>query len=349
MAILELKIGHTQERQIVTELSAYSQGLQNKFRGLSFFDFIWIPISNSWRVMPKSAIEFQMVWNKVLCLPLTLNYSLTGQDVQSVELQCFNPSSEIGIENYISLFTYNSYDALDFYATEPISNPDALNQFISSLCSKYNISGFSLYHKPNDLMYSYGLTICVFNPYKSYLITRFLKWIKENEGEAKMYENIKEINASTDFWDIDFKTDEFKEWIFSEDQMEGKGLKHDAFWDKDFLSVGEFANNPENNKLNLLVDELKSHLQLIAGNKFAFGYPDFKTFFKNNTKENPVEKVIYFGFFQEIINQMLRFDFEKLNKTGNNKKLEAIDINDPLIAISDFKYLEEFMKTMNYE
>lgn len=73
LAIIGLKISRVAERQAITELSAHNQGLQNHFRNLSALEVLWLPVSRDWRTTLVSALEFQIVWNGVMTVPLKLN------------------------------------------------------------------------------------------------------------------------------------------------------------------------------------------------------------------------------------------------------------------------------------
>ena len=145
LAILELKISASAERQAVTELSAYNQGFQNRYRGLSNLEVLWIPISSEWRTTPKSAIEFQLLWKNTLVLPLKMDIVSEQDEIESINLNCFNPVHELKEVECLNIFSYECFDNFDCYTTNIISDKKAFINYVTGLCSRENINGFIIF------------------------------------------------------------------------------------------------------------------------------------------------------------------------------------------------------------
>ena len=205
LALIELKISDSAEREAVTELTAYNQGLQNKFRGLSSLEVLWIPISTEWRVTTKSAVEFVMLWQNTLTMPLKMDvtYNKSLSQVTKVDLQCFNPTSDLTEIECLNLFSYECFEAFDYCTMQDIPNKEAFINYITTICSRQKINGFIIFHKPVDMMYPYGFTLCVYNPYKGYLHKKTAQDFIKGNGEDEFYSIFKESGViNTNFTDI---------------------------------------------------------------------------------------------------------------------------------------------------
>lgn len=338
LALIELKVSDSAEREAVTELSAYNQGLQNKFRGLSSLEVIWIPISTEWRTTTKSAIEFEMFWQNTLVMPLQMRVDYDGEksEVNNVELKCFNPTNDLKEIECLNLFSYECFEAFDYCTMVDIEDKKSFVNYVTAICSRQKISGFVIFHKPVDMMYPYGFTLCVFNPYKGYLHKRLAQQFSAERTEEEFYENYKESGIiNTDYTDIDFKTDEIKYFEPKDSDMDGTSLKHDAYWNKEFLSVGKFGGNSENPNLSFLFNRIKQMLDSNNDKKIAIGYPDFEGVFKN-LNNSDVDSIIYLGVHLELISKRINLE--------HSRNLHNTDF---FVAASSFSYLKDLFKEYN--
>ena len=313
LALLELKKSDSAEREAVTELSAYNQGLQNKYRGLSSLEVLWIPISTEWRITTKSAIEFEMLWQNTLIMPLKMkvDYDNKQSIVNNLEFECFNPVTDLTEIECLNLFSYECFEAFDYYIMEDIPNKEAFINYVTAICSRQKINGFVIFHKPTNMQYPYGFTLCIHNPYKGYLHKKISSDFMTQYSEAEYYSTIKENRIiDTDEIDIDFKTDEIKYFEPTENDMEGTSLKWDAFWEKDFLSVGDFANNPENSNITFLFDRIKNAIDSNNENQRALGFPDFKILFTRLKIKN-VDSIMYLGIHLELISKRIIIEHKR--------------------------------------
>lgn len=338
LALIELKISDSAEREAVTELSAYNQGLQNKFRGLSSLEVIWIPISTDWRVTTKSAIEFVMLWQNTLAMPLEMlvDYNVQLSQVNSIDLKCFNPTSDLTEIECLNLFSYECFEAFDYCLMQEIPNKEAFINYVTTICSRQKINGFVIFHNPVDLMYPYGFTLCVYNPYKGYLHKRISQEFINEHGEDEFYSIFKESSViNTNYTDIDFRTDEIKDFEPTADQMEGNSLNYNAYWDKDFLSVGDFAESEDNLNISFLVEKIKQAIDSNGLNTKALGAPNFEGLFRE-LNDNRVDSVMYFGVHLELISKKIIVEHQR-----------GVHKNDFFETAASFSYIKEAFKNYN--
>lgn len=105
------------------------------------------------------------------------------------------------------------------------------------------------------------------------------EFINEN-GEDEFYSIFKESSViNINYTDIDFRTDEIKNFDPTDDQLDGNSLKYDAYWDKDFLSVGDFTESEDNPNISFLVKKIKQALDSNGKNSIALGAPNFEVRF----------------------------------------------------------------------
>jgi len=338
VSLIELKISDSAEREAVTELSAYNQGLQNSYRGLSALEVLWLPISTEWCTTTKAAIEFEILWQNSLAIPLKLkvDYDTKLKKVNAIELNCFNPVQDVTEIECLNLFSYECFEAFDYCTMEKVPSKKAFINYVTSICARQKINGFVIFHKPVNLMFPYGFTLCVFNPYKGAIHKRVSKDFADTEGEEKYYELFKESNViNCEFTDVDFRTHEIKHYDPSPEELHEGSLKPDSYWEKDFLSVGSFAENCENLNVTYMINKIKKAIDSNKENSRAFGAPDFEGLFRSLQPET-VDSVIYLGLHSELISN-------KVILEGKIKK----HTKDFFKTISSFKYLKKNFKQYN--
>lgn len=338
LALIELKVSDSAEREAVTELSAYNQGLQNKFRGLSSLEVIWIPISTNWRVTTKSAIEFVMLWQNTLAMPLEMevDYNTQLNQVNSVDLKCFNPTNDLTEIECLNLFSYECFEAFDYCLMKEIPNKEAFINYVTTICNRQKINGFVIFHNPVDLMYPYGFTLCIYNPYKGHLHKRISQEFINENGEDEFYSIFKESGViNTDLTDIDFRTDEIKSFEPTADQMDGNSQKYDAYWTKDFLSVGDFSESEDNSNIRFLVEKIKQAIDSNGINTRAIGTPNFEELFRK-LNDDMVNSVIYLGVHLELISKKIMIEHQR-----------GVHNHDFFETIASYTYLKKTFKNYN--
>jgi hypothetical protein len=338
LALIELKISSRSERECITELSAYNQGLQNKFRGLSSLEVLWIPISTEWRTTTNSAVEYEMFWQNTMVLPLKLsgNYSEQISKFKHLEFELFNPTQDLIEAECRNLFSYECFDAYDYVTEDEISDKNAFVNVISSVFSRQKINGFIIFHEPCQLQFPYGFTLCVYNPYKGYIHKKISRQFIDDNSEEEFLRLLAEnMIINTEYQDIDFLTDEIKKFEPLESDMDGTGIRFDAYWDKKFLSVGEFADNNDNQNISFMLDKIQQMLNSFRINPSALGNPNFDMLF-NNLRNAEVDSVIYLGIHLELISKRVLIEHRR-----------GLHEWDYFSTISSFSYLRSLFQEYN--
>lgn len=142
-------------------------------------------------------------------------------------------------------------------------------------------------------------------------------------------------HADGNHWDIDFKSNEVKHWEFRPDQMEGKGLKWDASWDRDFLSVCDFAQNGDGLNIHFIYQDLKEKIDSGGENKRALGVPSFNGLMHQWTAES-VKSVTLFGVHFDLIVNKIRLEHQK-----------GLHTKELFSLTNDFGYLKETFEAFN--
>ena len=106
----EIKQDEGAERQAVTELGAYSQGLQNRFWGLCPADHVWMPISTEWRTTVRAGFANEIVWGNRAILPMRCQVAY-GKDeegnlasVTDLRLELINVVDELSEKRALAQF-----------------------------------------------------------------------------------------------------------------------------------------------------------------------------------------------------------------------------------------------------
>ena len=182
----------------------------------------------------------------------------------------------------------------------------------------------------------YGFTLCIYNPYKGYLHKKLSSHYIAQFGKVKYCAAIKKSGIiNTNYTDVDFKTEEIKGFEPTENDMEGTSLKWDAFWEKDFLSVGDFADNSESSNITFLVDKIKKTIDSNRVNSRAFGTPNFEGLFTKLDTKN-VDSIMYLGVHLELISKKIIVE--------HKRKLHQDDFFE---TAASFDYLKKVFEDYN--
>ena len=117
--------------------------------------------------------------------------------------------------------------------------------------------------------------------------------------------------------------------------MEGTSLKSDAFWSKDFLSVGDFAETAENSNIHFLVERIKQTVDSNGVNSRALGTPDFEGLFTQLADDN-VDSVMYIGVHLELISKKIMVEHQRSHHN-----------DDFFDTAASFPYLKRTFKDYN--
>lgn len=339
-ALLELKISNSAEREAVTELGAYSQGLQNRYNGLSNLQMLWLPVSTDWRTTTKSSIAYFLAWQKKLALPLHMHLDMDSANgkLKNLRLELFNPINEISDTESRCLFSYECFDAFDYCTMNEIKNRPAFINYVISVCNSYNINGFIIFHKPVKLMYPYGFTLCIFNPYHGNIHKHMSNYILSEYGSKQYKSALRQSRiVDTNYWDVDLKTDQLKFWEMDADSQKDEKIPGFTFWDnQDFVAVSEMADPEGEINAHFLVTRLMEAIDGFEENPRAFGTPNFMGTI-NGLQDSEVDAISYFGLHHELVSRHVMIE-------QSQKRLKSDFFN----ALSSFTYLKTLLNKFNH-
>ncbi len=109
--LIEVKQGMATEREALTELSAYSQGLQLRFWGLSPADLVWMPVTEEWRTTVRAGMAYQTLWSGITCLPVQYECDVQNNKITGMRLKLVDLLEPIPDEIAYSVFAWDTFDA----------------------------------------------------------------------------------------------------------------------------------------------------------------------------------------------------------------------------------------------
>lgn len=341
--LIEIKKSPQTERESIMELSAYTQGLQKRYWGLSSADLIWIPICTDWRLTVSEAFSYHIVWNQESILPMEALLNIVDDKIESISLSILNLVTDFPEELALSLFSWATFDGLSINLPIRPSDPRNFVNFIVSTASRLGYSGFVLYtssNLSNNIPYPFGFLVGTYNPFKGFLKRKQLQIVRESTDIIEMRKHVKKP-----LWfghDVDFKTgddlwDDFNSFLDNINNEE-----------KNTISTSELSSSSEN-RISPLYKELKSRLNLFVKD-FEISSPDVHSLLydKNFHLLNFVEFVAYFGIMQEAVYDRLRYEFHHSSESGDGPILGDLG-GDPLRLSSSFTFFSDFMDLMNYD
>lgn len=171
--VVEVKISPGTSREAVTELSAYANGLGQRYWGLSSYDSIWLLISTDYRPTLSAAIAYQQLVAGRCIIPLRATVSAHRKKITGVRFNVVDmavaPDPFLGD----ALFCDHVYDCVAPHFAEPTRSPEVAMHFLSSGFERTGASGFCFTLVPNQherrLPYPYGLAAVTLNPFKLHL------------------------------------------------------------------------------------------------------------------------------------------------------------------------------------
>jgi len=354
--VIEVKRSIGTERQAVTELSAYTHGLNLRFWNLTPADYVWVPICTDWRTTVLSAFAGEALWQRRPVLPMRckVGKGRTGA-VKSVELECISLLDDIEEPLALSQFAWDCFDVITFELSKKPSSKRTLLELISSIAAREGFSGVVMYGESlgKDVFpYPYVYALAVHNPFRAALKRRQLQIVLDDRdvgGRTEMRKQVKEP-----LWfghDIDFRTmkDRDPEILDAMSQQAAEaGRKTEAkrlskLASEDYLSVEEMADLSRN-RIGRLFDEVKERLDMFCS--FESSHPLFKLFFEQSVPVL-IDHVSYFGLMQEAVLERLQWEASKADR-GDGPILGAIG-GDPVYALGSFDLFDDFMSLMNFE
>ncbi|TET39241.1 MAG: hypothetical protein E3J72_00940 [Planctomycetota bacterium] len=345
MFLLEIKRSAKTEREAVTQLAAYTSGLQNKFWGLSSLDHVWIPISTEWRTIVKAAFANEAAWGNRVILPMDCKVELEADEIKKIKLELIDLLPELDETVACSQFAWHCFDSLEICFPAEIPEARTFIEFISATASRLGFSGFVLYGTAlgaEILPYPHSFVIGVQNPLLSALKSRQLQIVMDHAGIIEMRKEIKK-----NLWcnhDIDFCS--MKD-IWLHETQQDNGNNKSQIEDERCVSIQEMSQASAN-RTSPLWDEIRFRLKSM-GIDYEIGSPNIHALLTSLGVGTPLlEHVGFFGLMQQAIYERLHYEFHHADEHGDGLIIGDMG-NDPFVRASSWNMFLDFMALMNYE
>jgi hypothetical protein len=181
--IIEAKLTANAARQAVTELSAYGNGLAQRYWGLSSFDCIWLLISAEYRPTVTSALAYQLLVANRCIVPLKAEVvpNVAG-DIDSVALTVEDAAAVP--DEYIcdALFCDQAFDSIAAAFMQPLDHVEVALHCASSAFERTGSSGFCfamIEHVGPHKGQPCAVFMATLNPFKLYLKALRLRMLVE--------------------------------------------------------------------------------------------------------------------------------------------------------------------------
>ena len=350
--LVEVKRAVGPERQAVTEMAAYSSGLQGRYLGLAPMDHIWVPIAVDWRQTVKAAFANETVWARRAVLPMKASIISTDSTVDEVSLELLDLTSELDEAAALSQFAWDCYDCTHVAFAEEPRDSRSLMGFIGSTAALLGLSGFCIFTRSNAgdaFPYPYGVVIAAHNPFRGALKQRQLMWVREQPGYdiIGMRKFVKK--RLWDGFDINLETNE-EVWPDMsgggpndlDDEANGAEMKIDTARSLELLA---FASQ---NRHRSLISELQSRLKLMVDSELSA--PSLKGLMDDGQFHllNAFEQIATFGLFQEAFEDRVLWECSHANQYGDGPVIGDIG-TDAFAAMARWDVLIQFIELMNFE
>lgn len=351
LLLVEVKRDVGPEREAVTELAAYSSGLQGRYLGLAPMDHVWVPIAVDWRQTVRAAFANETVWARRAVLPMKATVKSSGSTVKDVELELLDLTSELDEAAALSQFAWDCYDCTHIALVEEPGDPRGLLGFIGSTAARLGLSGFCIYTTSNlgkAFPYPFGVVIGAHNPFRGALKQRQLMTVRAepDHGDIGMRKFVKK--HLWDGFDIDLKTNA-EGWH----GRFGSGQDHPD--DDDYVVEPEIepARSLEQlalasqNRHRALISELQSRLKLMGDSELSA--PSLKGLMDDGGfhLQNAFEQLATFGLFQEAFEDRVLWECSHA-KGGDGPVIGGIG-TDAFAAVARWEVLIQFLELMNFE
>ncbi len=332
--LLEVKQLIGTERQAVTELSAYTQGLHHRLWNLAPADYVWMPISNHWRTTVRAAFANEIILARrpVLALHCDVEKDEDGS-VVNVALSLVDLESD-GLDDSLAFaqFAYSCFRVLTFEMTKEPSDPRTLVEFASALAARHGFSGCALYGESaagDSFQCPHVIAVVVHNPFLAALKRRQLELIADPSERRRAVKL-----ALDELHDLDFKTMEDREVPWLPEPFVRR---------RDEVSVRDLAAGSEN-RVGVLYEELRARIAMFCDSEsHSHSLEGFLH------QEIPIlwDHVSYFGLMQEDVCERLRWEVSRASD-GDGPVIGDFG-GDAVAALGSFPFFCEFMRLMNWE
>jgi hypothetical protein len=356
--IPEVKQDRVAERQGATELAAYSQGLQDRFWGMSAIDQVWIPISTEWRKTVRAAFVNEILWAARRVVPLHCAVTFAADDsVTACNISLVSLIEDVDEPTALSQFNWQCFDSLVISFPKAIPDHQGLTGFLSATAARLGLSGFVLYSDDPQSKYNYPFQIVmgVHNPFLGCLKRRQLQKVLEDDRiQVSDQRRAMLHQVGKGFWgwhDMDLLSGRDVEAGVLEElavRAEDEGRDDEARNYRQQLDEYESLESmarASSNRINRLYEELKPRLKLFSP-EFELSTPHMATLLLQKRSDYRFTHAACFGLFQEAMHERLLYEGELLK--GNAAAIMAVSKLAPWVMSSNPETLFEFMDLMNF-
>lgn len=356
--IPEVKQDRVAERQGATELAAYSQGLQDRFWGMSAIDHVWIPISTEWRTTVRAAFVNEILWAARRVVPLHCDVTFAADDsVTSCNISLVSLIDDVDEPMALSQFSWDCFDSLVVSFPKPIPNHQGLMEFMSATAARLGLSGFVLYSEDptSQLKYPFQIVMGVHNPFLGCLKRRQLQIVFTDDRipiEDRRRAMLHQVGGGLWGWhDMDLLTGRDVEvGALDElaDRAEAEGKDDEARNYRKELEEYESLQSiaaASSNRIGRLYDELEPRLKLFSP-QYEISTPHLATLLLCQRSEYRFTHGAYFGLLQESLHERLLYEGELVRRRG--PAVMDVSKHGPWVMASSPETFFEFMDLMNF-
>ncbi len=353
LLLVEVKRAVGSEREAVTEMAAYSSGLQGRYLGLAPLDHVWVPIAVDWRQTVSAAFANETVWARRAVLPLKASIESTGSKVDDVSLELLDLTSELDEAAALSQFAWDCYDCTHVALAAEPGDPRSLIGFIGSTAARLGLSGFCIFTKSNlcseAFPYPYGVVIAAHNPFRGALKQRQLMTVRDepSHGDIGMRKFVKK--RLWDGFDINLVTNAEAWQDLSWDGPDvPDDVANDAELEIDAARSLELLAFASQNRHRSLISELQIRLKLMVDSELSA--PSLKGLMDDGGfhLQNAFEQIGTFGLFQEAFEDRVLWECSHATQHGDGPVMGGIG-TDAFAAMARWEVLIQFLELMNFE
>lgn len=245
--IIEIKRSYKTEREAVTEILAYANGLRSKFPELSTEDILIVIIARNWQPSLWNATVFLMLFFRVNIVPIQiidLDYDEIRDEVRNISLEILIPLKK-GNLTTIQNFTKKCFSSKVICWDDQRIQPREVANLVSIEMNRRNMHGFIVglksweadsFEKGKGYPFPYGILISALNPYS---IAKYRGIYANFSNTDREKGGIQEKGMFEDTWYFDvIRISD----IFNQNSIESVSLDDlEYLWDNRLGEVTEFV------------------------------------------------------------------------------------------------------------
>lgn len=246
--IIEIKRSYNTEREAITEILAYANGLRSEFPELSTEDILIVIIARNWQPSLWNATVFLMLFFRVNIVPIQiidLDYDEIRDKVMNISLEILIPSKK-GNLTTIQNFTKECLSSKVILWDDQRIQPREVANLVSIEMNRRNMHGFIVglkfwgadsFEKGKGYPSPYGILISALNPYSIAKYRGIYANLSDTDREKG---GIQEEGMFEDTWDFDvIRISD----IFNQNSIESLSLDDlEYLWDNRLSEVTEFVH-----------------------------------------------------------------------------------------------------------